>query len=238
MPDIIQSFWSGNPRLTAMEQLSLRSFTAQGHEFHLYSYLPGIPDLPAGVKLRNANDILPDGEQLYNRVGNWATVADVFRFQLLFQQGGWWVDTDLVALKPFESPDDYVFSSEYDKMGHQITNIGVIKVPPGDSCMEECLNYIRIRGFNNLAWGDVGVTLFRKVVEGFESERYIRKPEVFCPVNYWEMSHLVADTGYSLPAETEAVHLWNDIWRRGMLDKHARYHPGSLYEKLKHQYGL
>jgi len=41
----------------------------------------------------------------------------------------------------------------------------------------------------------------------------------------------------SSPA-TLAIHLWNEIWRRGNLNKNATYHPGSIYEKLKKKYLL
>ncbi len=35
--DVFQSLWIG-AELSAMEQLSIRSFLANGHEFHLYTY--------------------------------------------------------------------------------------------------------------------------------------------------------------------------------------------------------
>ena len=45
MADLIQSLWIG-PRLTAMEQLTIRSFLEQRHEFRLYVYdrVEGVPD--------------------------------------------------------------------------------------------------------------------------------------------------------------------------------------------------
>ncbi|RYZ25830.1 MAG: hypothetical protein EOO10_17210 [Chitinophagaceae bacterium] len=39
--------------------------------------------------------------------------------------------------------------------------------------------------------------------------------------------------GYRVTGNTFAIHLCNEIWKRGNLNKNERYHHWSLYEKLK-----
>ena len=57
MNELIQSLWIGR-KLSAMERLSIASFLANGHEYHLYVY-DKIENSPQGTVLKAA-----DGEQL------------------------------------------------------------------------------------------------------------------------------------------------------------------------------
>lgn len=55
---IIQSFWYGN-ELSQVEQLCIKSFLANGHDFHLYTYNENLVGVPDGCKLLDANHIVP-----------------------------------------------------------------------------------------------------------------------------------------------------------------------------------
>src|SRR3954451_7190727 len=57
MNRVIQGLWIGES-LSAMERLSIASFLANGHEFDLYAY-GQVSGLPAGTRLRDANEVLP-----------------------------------------------------------------------------------------------------------------------------------------------------------------------------------
>ena len=41
---------------------------------------------------------------------------------------------------------------------------------------------------------------------------------------------------WTFDANTHAIHLWNELWRRSNQDKDARYPAGCLYEQLKERY--
>ena len=38
--------------------------------------------------------------------------ADIFRYKMLYMNGGYWVDLDMIALKRFNFKEPYIFSSE------------------------------------------------------------------------------------------------------------------------------
>ena len=57
MADLIQSLWIG-PRLTTMEQLTIRSFLEHGHEFRLYVY-DRVDGVPEGTVVCDGNEVLP-----------------------------------------------------------------------------------------------------------------------------------------------------------------------------------
>ena len=111
MTDPIQSLWIGG-ELSPMEQLSIASFLAHGHEYHLYSY-GEVGRLPKGAVLKNAEEILPKTAIFqYRQHPSYAGFSNFFRYRLLLRKGGWWVDTDVVCLKPFAFDAPYVFAAE------------------------------------------------------------------------------------------------------------------------------
>src|ERR1043165_6249395 len=99
--DPIQCLWIG-PRLSAMEQLCINSFLRHGHEGHLYADGGG-DARPAGTVVRDGREILP-AERIffYSDHDSPSGFANFFRYKLLLDRGGWWVDTDMVCLRPFD----------------------------------------------------------------------------------------------------------------------------------------
>jgi Alpha 1,4-glycosyltransferase conserved region len=59
-------------------------------------------------------------------------------------------------------------------------------------------------------------------------------PTVFCPIPYYEWNYMLDPSRvWEFGAETRAIHLWNEMWRRSGTDKDTRYHPECLYEQFK-----
>src|SRR4051794_38380380 len=113
MNEIIQGLWIG-PELSIMEQLSIASFLHNGHEYHLYVY-DAVKNVPAGTVIDDANEILPASRIFqYKHQASYAGFANFFRYKLLLDRGGWWVDTDVICLKHFDFADEYVFATEAD----------------------------------------------------------------------------------------------------------------------------
>jgi len=235
---VIQSLWVGT-ELSNNELLCLNSFIYHHHEFHLYVY-DEIVKIPRGIVVKDANDIIPAACLFKDSFDTYASFSDWFRLKLLFQKGGWWVDMDIVCLRPFELCGEYCFSSEWNctTNGKVLTNT-CIKSPSGATCMGELIQLIekRIQRKEPVNWGELGVFLLRDTTAASEDvKKYMADPAVFCPVNYFDLSRLISADEYIQEDETLAVHLWNELWRRGYLDKNATYHPDSLYEQLKRKY--
>lgn len=109
-PPTVQSLWIGDA-LSPIEQLCAQSFLHHGHEFHLYAY-DALDGVPAGVVVKDANDIIPQREVFMHRIGSYAIFSDWFRWALLYQLGGWWVDMDVICLRPFLFDDEFVFGGD------------------------------------------------------------------------------------------------------------------------------
>ena len=132
---IVQSLWIGS-QLGTMEHLSITSFLRQGHDFHLYTYGP-VGNVPEGCVIKDANKILSQKDWNYKEFPRLALFADFFRYKLLLEKGGWWVDTDTICMRPFTFPQEYVFSSEAQRDGGIHINNGNIKAPVGSPIIQQ-----------------------------------------------------------------------------------------------------
>ena len=138
--NIINSLWVGTA-LSELEELTIQSFISNGHVFRLWCYAE-IKNLPAQVIVGNANDILPqsqvfkypDNSTIDWGAGSYAGFSDVFRYKLLYERGGWWVDMDVTCLKPFNITEPYFFRNhwKYPVVGN------VLKCPAKTDLMKWC----------------------------------------------------------------------------------------------------
>jgi hypothetical protein len=237
--DVIQGLWVGN-RLSLMEQLSIRSFQANGHSYHLYAY-EEIQGVPEGTVIQDANQILPSSKIFrYTEHDSVAGFANFFRYKLLLERGGWFVDTDLVCLKPFDFADPYVISAQDNQYltGEEVC-VGAIKAPRASGFAAHAWAVCQRQDTSQLRWGQTGPELARAAVEKFGLQPYVTSAAAFCPVPFKTWSDLLdGDKLWNFGENTFAVHLWNELWRRERRDKNAVYHENCLYERLKRQYGL
>lgn len=232
---VIQGLWVG-PVLSKMEQLSLASFLANGHDYHLYVY-EDVKQVPLGTTLRDANEILP-ASALFQYTGrpSYAGFANFFRYKLLLERGGWWADTDMVCLKPFDFPDEYVFSSEISK-GVEVVNCGVVKAPAASEVMDFAWKVCQTKDTAQLVWGETGPRLMAEAVSRFSLEQFTKPHHVFCPLAFFEWRMILEPhPEQSMGAHSYAIHLWNEKWREAGLDKDDTYPRDCLYEQLKRRY--
>ncbi len=233
---IIQSLWIGNT-LSTLEQLSITSFLRNGHEFHLYVY-DEISNVPAGTILKDANEIIPKAKIIVHKeTGSYALFADIFRYKLLLMKGHYWVDADVICLKPFDLNRDYVFAVERSE-NYQEQKIAscVIKVPANSAIMNYCYEQaISTINVENLAWGTIGPDLIHQAVVKYHLQEYATSYLDFCPIHWREHFKLI-DGKTPIPVNSYAIHFWNEVWRRNGLDKDAIYTSSSIYSLLKAKY--
>jgi mannosyltransferase OCH1-like enzyme len=86
--------------------------------------------------VRDASEILPAARIFkYREYDTYAGFANFFRYKLLLERGGWWVDLDVVCLKSFRFLSEYVFASEIDTGVAKITNC-VMRTPAGSQILK------------------------------------------------------------------------------------------------------
>ncbi|WP_108882206.1 ATP-grasp fold amidoligase family protein [Anderseniella sp. Alg231-50] len=235
----VQSFWYGE-KLSQYETMCINSFLANGHEFDVYSYTPDL-NVPHGCNLVDAAEIMPESEVVFYQHGDGkgsvSLFSNLFRYNLLFQKGGWWVDLDVVCQTDDLPSDPYVFG--YQDEGSLVCS-AVIKVPAGDDLMERCFRKAAEIG-TRASWGQTGPKLLSAEITSAGLGDFVRPASEIFPYN-WEsaMNALEpAHAGWLEQACKDArfVHLWSEILRRYQIDKNKPVHPTSLIGKFFQQYG-
>jgi mannosyltransferase OCH1-like enzyme len=233
---VVQSLWVSG-ELPLLQEVSIASFLAKGHEYHLYTYNPAI-HAPTGTVIRDAQEIIPIHEVFRDQHG-YAAFSDCFRYRLLLLRGGWWVDTDLICLKPFYSDKKHVFGSEHlpGPHGGAVPNNGIIKAPVGSPPIAYADQVCAAKDRSTIAWAELGPALLATTIRNYTLEAMVVPPEAFCPVPWFQFSDVLdPDLHLEFGEETYAVHLWNAIWGRQGLDTNAAFHPNCPYERWKRQF--
>jgi hypothetical protein len=241
----IQSLWIGDT-FSNIEKLSAASFIKNGHEYNLYCY-NDIKNLPDGIKILDANDIIPESEIFCYQVGigkgSFSAFSNFFRYKLIYEKGGYWADTDVICIKNFSPEEDYVFSKEIEcvqngiEYGEHTASCFFYSKPKADflkACYDECLT----KDKNSLQWGEVGPKLFNKKIEEFNLNKYLKSYSVFNPIP-WNQIVILFDPNFDyeyIINNSYCIHLWNEVWRRNDVNKNMKFADGCLFEKLKKDY--
>lgn len=228
----LNALWQG-PRLGYLEQISIRSAMALGHPFTVYSYAPGdLAGVPDGVEVRDAREVMDDPEKVGFLSGRFAALgSDFFRYELLAKSLGYWVDLDLIYLKPLAFDRDYVFG--WESAGS--INGAVLKLPAGSPMLEKLraiptrnwlppffgprrrLGYAlrRLRGdveLTDLPWGVAGPAMITHLAAKEGTASLAMPRDCFYPLPYAEAQRLyqpgvtIADVS---TAETHTIHMWH-----------------------------
>jgi hypothetical protein len=256
--DPIQSLWIGD-RLSRIEILSIRSFLAHGHPYHLYAYstLEGVPN---GVTVMDANAIVPE-KFIFRTAGSLSIFSDWFRQELLFARGGYWADMDIVCLKPLDFAEPIVLgkvdcsrvSNALTRFpaGHPVTRqlADVSREPntpmPYDSERDRRKKMIRkyLLGNrrNNVEWGEAsGPSGFTRMVKHHGLWRLAKPYYYFHPVHFsfWACNFdNTFEEGMDFFRSSYCVHLWNEKIRRAGRSKEGPFNPGSLVQRMMERYG-
>lgn len=252
-------FWHGPP-ISRLEQLCMSSFIANGHTLLLHVY-DEPANVPRGVTLTDAGKILPR-DRLFKHAesGSFALFADGFRYRLLLEHGGLWVDTDVVCLKPFVFASSEIFAWQDER----VINNAVLGLPKGhrlaqwmnDVCEQpnRALPYDSVKmrrrklmrqwlpgnARSRTSWGETGPNGLTAAAQHLHCTGAALPFWHFYPIHYLNW-HTVFDSSLrdnpSLIAASHGLHLWNEMSRRSPgFDRNGRFPPDSLFEQLCSRY--
>jgi len=232
--DTIQGLWWGP--MTNLEKLSAASYIAMGHPYHLYTYhkLGGLPNPPAHVVIKDAEEIVPITD--VGKFRYYANFADWFRLNLLYQRGGWWCDTDSVCLKPFDFPEEMVLFRHRRPPGQEqelVVFNAHMKFPAGSSVVKFAIDNANKKEWYNVEW-EFSLKALAEAVKKFNLSCY--PPDLVIPFPWWEWRKELDPIAPEISPKAYAVHMWHTEWTMSGLDRDASYPPTCLYERLKMYY--
>jgi hypothetical protein len=230
---VVNGLWIGD-RLSPLERACVQSFLQKGYDFHLYCYEP-VAGVPVGCTVRDANSILPEDRIIRYAKGaargSVALFADMFRYRLLHEIGGWWVDMDVFCLTE-SLPDEGVVLGRQDS---SVLNCAVMRFPPRHDAMQVAYETCVARGLE-ADLNDVGPDLLTDLARRFRLSDCEFPPQVFYPLHYTEFWFVLDPrrTAYAAGKIRDAacVHLWNNLLTQTPLGKDVLPPEGSLLRNL------
>jgi Alpha 1,4-glycosyltransferase conserved region len=236
---LFQSLWIGNA-LSPLERMCIQSFLDHGHAFNLFVYQP-LLNVPDGCGCLDAREILGKDRIFTYREGvgkgSHAAFSNVFRYKLLLDRGGWWVDTDVACLRR-EIPAPPIALARQDAL---LVNNAVMRFPPGHPAMQFAYDVADSAG-QNVQWGQTGPDLITDVVRRFGLDGCLVPSRDYYPVHWTEFEMLVRPGKYDDVAvrsmHATFLHLWNEMFRRSAYDKHCRPPAGSYLRELFDRHGM
>lgn len=252
MSATIRMFWDGGP-IPLLAELSMRSFVAHGHDIELYAY--GEHDrLPKGVRFRKASDILSakeKGDILRHSAGKMANVSDLFRCRLLHEKGGYWADSDMICLKPWDFHErvEYMFAGSYHQpwsVRKGLSNSAML-APVGSPLMKECASLaekvlLEPHGYSAIP------QLLERLVRSHGLWGSIEHSRAFCSVRWWQTHRFARKRhAFSIPKNAYGLHCYMFRWIQSMerakgrgttpvLDINRLYPEDTLIGSLQREY--
>ncbi len=234
---VVNGLWIGDS-LSPLEMLTLRSFVHYGHEFHLWVYHPLDNDIPDGVILKDANEIIPEKKIFVRKYDDpdlgigkgsvGAPFSDIFRYKLLYEKGGWWVDMDVTCLKPLNFKEDFVFRTH-----SALPMIGnLMKIPKGSPFIKKAYDIaLATCDENTLDWL-LPNKILNDQVKKSDLEHFIK--DNISNNDHWEEAKSFSYNGGEIPKDWFAIHWMNEEWRKQELPKdlcREQSALGKLYQK-------
>jgi glycosyltransferase involved in cell wall biosynthesis len=212
---VVHSLWIGST-LSKLELLTLRSFLRHGHEFHLWVYDKIETPLPKEVIIEDANQIIPkkqiikkadtDPETGVGRGSFSSPFSDLFRYKLLHEKGGYWVDMDVTCLRPFNFSTPYVFRP------HRVGIVGnIIKCPPRSRLMKSVYAQVSRQASEHADWLMPNKVL-SQAVRRLKLTRFIRGG-IWNQESWWGAIRPLALGHDPVPSDWFAIHWINEFWR-------------------------
>jgi hypothetical protein len=229
----VHGLWIGK-NLSKIEMLTINSFIQNGYIFHLWTYEKIENDLHEKCLVCNANEIIDKSKVFsykYNSQfgigkGSVAGFSDIFRYKLLYEKGGWWVDMDITCLKPFDTNVPYLFRPH-----HELLLVGnIMKVPKGSKLMLDCYEEaIKNVDANNRDWHKP-IEILINNVKKYGLEKFIVKD--FSNTDEWHLIKYFVTNNKIIPENWFVIHWCNEAWKSEGISKNEIKYNSTIGELL------
>ncbi len=238
-PQTLKTFWHGET-IGPYQLMCLKSFAASGHRVEVFSYNRDL-SAPDWISVEDAAEILPRELVLVplGEEGAFAIHANLFRYALLQKTGGWWIDPDVLLLKP-DLPPGNVFFAGVDVFGRVPT--GVLKFPAGHGLLTEALAETEALSGSWEGWEESGSALLTSLVERHRLSGKVLHRMAPGPVSWFDVPDLFnpdsAEKLSRLCKDFHFLHLHDDAWRRAGIPHNLAPPEGSFLDSQIQKYGV
>lgn len=228
------TFWHGG-ELSPLHWACLSSFVERGHSVRVFGYRE--LKLPRGVAFEDARAVINERE-LFEFQNSFSAFSNIFRYRLLLEHGGWWVDTDVYCLQE-DIPECHYAWAWQDR---DAINGAILKFPAGDATLEKILVDGCKIGKDIATWGELGPLLLTKHLAHRDFSGHYGSTSAFYPVHWLEPHLFWLPAGYDAVlakcASSPFVHLWATRFRYCGIDISLSAPEGSFLRHMHHRHGF
>jgi hypothetical protein len=156
---------------------------------------------------------------------------------MLLEQGGWWIDTDVLCRTADIPACDYYWAEQEPGQ----VNGAVIRFPPSDALCRRLLQEGERRADRLSFWGQLGPALLTEVLPEAPPAGHAGSTNDVYPI-HWLQTHFFwlpefASVVESRTRQSTFVHLWHSLFGKMGIDVHARPPEGSYLDSQYTLYG-
>ena len=230
----VNFFWKGND-FDDFNKICLLSHIKVGHNVILW--LSGTPpnsnpwkEIEEKIIIKNA-DTVYDVNNFIKNGGNFQTASALWRFHFLFNNGGWYCDTDAFAIQHFPENEPWIICSA--ETTNDLLSIGIIKAPKRHIIFTECIENVKMK------WGNVKIfTECYKTHFGNTNPTVNNKDYYPWKWNEWNTLHDNITINSLIKNNTKSIHLYHTALKRNNVKCEAKEYPCILNEMIEFTKGL
>lgn len=229
MPTTVNMFWHGSA-LPSYAWSCIQTFVDRGHAVKLFSYHQ--IEVPQGVTNVDAGTVIELRDlECYQSI---EAFSDRFRYELLFKQGGWWMDVDVVCLTDRLPDSSHAWAEEEPG----IINNAILKFPAGDPAAGLLAKKAGELVGRSQPWGTTGPHLASQILGSSKPARRAGSTAEFYPLHWLEAPRLLLpEHANDISRQIENslfLHLWINVFKNLGVDLNNESPRGSfMYELLK-----
>lgn len=217
---LFQSFWNG--KLGPLQALCIQSFLDHGHEFDLYAFNQ-MANVPRGARTLDAKQIIRNSSWWRNHE-QLRSFSNLFRYELLKQKGGWWVDTDVVCLTDKVADCNRFFAW----VDSEVINTAILYFRPDDSLLDDCIKRWKRCDDADRSGPRLFTELLRETGESNQAQ-----PAATCYPIHWKEAEIIFKPARTTELKERIkmsafLHLWDTIFHWHKVDMTKRPPAGSL----------
>lgn len=251
-------------QLPRLAQLSIESFLHFGYPVKVHTYHRGITNLPRGAELCDARATIPLSEYRSYKVHarrtrmhsspepelvarpHIAQFSDLFRVEIIYREGGWWADIDMICINPLPTPSKkdqgVIFCASPNKLnsircfhgadtsGGQFSNT-IFYAPAKHPLLAQIITYYRRERFEKSHFPHFIILMqdMFEIIKANGYEKSIRHPHQFVPYPWWNNRHVKA----KVPERGKLTSFGHVILRPSQIMKRSstmNYYKGMMEE--------
>ncbi len=171
---------------------------------------------------KEAAALTMSNRSLYESMKNYGAKADILRYEILYQYGGLYVDTDFECLKPFDQLHhrfDFFCGLSYIQKGLIEGLNGLIAAAPHHPVMQHCLKFLKkaavVHGWDAIVDTTGPRMLMRAILK--TSLRKLTMGTIlpglfFYPLSFEDRHKDFSYIKKTITPETFAIHYWDTSW--------------------------